>query len=1065
MSTPGKPEDGSNQSWTDEHGRPQAENDAGPPPSPADAESAQAPGWGVAPPPTPPWAATPGPENAAPGASVVPEGGIPAPPPPAWATQPGGTPETPPAVTPPDDSDDEPADRTMIVQRSAQPAGDQTQVVQHQPAQPVGDATQVVQQPVGDATQVVQHQPAQPVGDQTHVVQRPPVGPAPETVVQQSAQPAPETVVQPFSPPPPVAQPWEIPPPGAGAPPSPPAPAPYAQPEATMADQVHRPFSPPPQDMNPWETGPPAQQAAQPLPGPQGLYAPPAPQGPHAPHGAGFQQPGGPPPAEPWLVEGAQRRKRTFPTKLILVVAGGLVVVVGAAAGVYALVASGGDSSDKVPVSQLADDLFAAGQGGSDGLDQSINAVASAQGMAIAVGSETGGLNPRPRFLVSTDNGQNWQVATVTAKDGAPATGNGPDAVFGVPGAWVALASSNSAENVWTSKDGRAWTQLGAAAGVFVAGDKIEQITRSAAGFIAVGHRQQGSKTLPLLWRSADGATWRRVAGGQLRLPTDGGAVGPLRYAVSAGGDALIAGTVVKSKSTVAGLWRSSDGGQTWRPIATPTQKGAFGDLHLAANGSGFLALRKGKEGSQRPGLLFRSANGDNWQAAGQINGSAEPAPLRLAGGDSGFALLSNLPGNRRVLFQSQDGATWGQPVDMGAATNGSAVGLATVGGVTLVGESVRQSDLNSQLQTVAAGQRPTPVDLAKVPGAVSVERAVLDLHTAAGKTIAVGSTNGRAAVWTTADGVAWTRAETKGLGTNSKQRLTKVTHGTQGWLAIGTEGGRPLIATSADGASWRRVDPSAFAPQNGRTVTLTGVTSGPKGHVIVGRDDSGTRASSALAWHSTDMGIWTPAKPAGLVFRANVSRAMANVTATPTGYVAVGSTSTRGAAAPANSRPGVWVSTDGLTWTEKAVTLPAKSAHLIHVAARGNLIVASGEGVMPQNRAITVVSTDGGNTWRGAALPFTADKGASYLRAQTVTSKGFTLVGSMGSWQNANTVQWTSADGQSWQPSTPEGEGLSGPGRQQILALAPQGDGLLGVGVTTEGKADQITLWRIAGG
>ncbi|MFC0037039.1 hypothetical protein [Actinomadura rayongensis] len=844
---------------------------------------------------------------------------------------------------------------------------------------------------------------------------------------------------RPFSPPPAVQQPWETtpPPPGPGSLHRRQPPAPRAEPEAG-----HRPFAPPPAVQQPWETGP-----------------------RQSPSGGGAGVP--PQVVEPWIVEARKnkaKRRRDFPMKPVIAGVIALVVVGGGGYGVYALMSGGDDGPGNGDPSSFADALFAVDRAApSDGLDQSINAASAAGGTVVVAGSQTGALSPRPKFLFSADQGRTWHVAKVRMKDGGPALGRGPDAVFGAAGGWVALGAGNATENVWTSADGQTWTQTAAKPGVFTAGDVIEQVTRAGRGYIAVGHRSFGKSDAPILWRSPDGANWQRVTGRAIGMKTGKDALGALRYAVATGRTILVSGTVVKRKSTVAGVWSSTDGGRTWQALGAPTASGAFGDLHLAANRSGFLAVRRGKSGSARPGIAFRSGDGRKWEQAGTIEAGSGIEPLRLAGDDSGFALLAATADGREVAFQSADGSAWGQGADLGTGPQRKLNAVTVAGGAVVIGGSSRQTDQDYQL-LVGSGGQVTPVDLRRVPGAVVTERSVVDVASADGRLVAVGSTNGRAAVWTSSDGTSWKRAAVPSVAaSNQRQRLLKVAHGSRGWLAIGTDGRRPLLATSADGTSWQWQDPSAFAPHGGRSVTLAGVAAGPKGYLIVGRDALGDRESSAVAWFSADLRSWQPARQDGLAAEHGTSREMTAVAATPTGFAAVGASSTKGVPATHPARPAIWVSNDGLAWTEKEAVGPTgvQNIRLTHIVAAGRVFVAGGEGQAPGDRAVAVASSDAGNTWRGGTLPTPTGNAASFLGAAAARNGTITLVGMFGSWHDGDTIRWTSQDGQAWQPTVPQGPGLSGEGRQQIGALTASGGGLLGVGISTGGDGDQLTLWR----
>jgi hypothetical protein len=330
---------------------------------------------------------------------------------------------------------------------------------------------------------------------------------------------------------------------------------------------------------------------------------------------------------------------------------------------------------------------------------------------------------------------------------------------------------------------------------------------------------------------------------------------------------------------------------------------------------------------------------------------------------------------------------------------------------------------------------------------------------------VAVGGSNGDGAIWTSTNGLAWRRAQGAGpaLTGPGRQRLLGVTTGGAGWLAVGfdrTASRRPLVVTSADGAAWRRLDgDAAFQPTGANPMVTYGVAAGRQGYVIVGDDGFG-----AGTWYSTDLKSWARGIPGGrdnLAGTAPARRFMRNVVATKSGFVAVGGvTDPKIPSEMPSRRPTIWTSPDGRKWSLQRLPLPAgiQEGWLSQVAARGDLVVAAGTfAAFNGTKAFEYVSPDGGRTWQQVRLP-TGTSEESSVTAVTATSKGFVVAGGVGRPRDA--VLWAGRDGKDWKAQRLRGPVMSGPGDQALMGLTTLGGDLLGVGSTTNGQGDELTLW-----
>jgi hypothetical protein len=174
---------------------------------------------------------------------------------------------------------------------------------------------------------------------------------------------------------------------------------------------------------------------------------------------------------------------------------------------------------------------------------------------------------------------------------------------------------------------------------------------------------------------------------------------------------------------------------------------------------------------------------------------------------------------------------------------------------------------------------------------------------------------DGDAAVWTSVDGFTWSRVphDEMVFGGVDSQVIQDVTVGGPGLVAVGMDGGRgpwdnnpgsnAAVWTSVDGVTWSRVlDDDAVFSSGGIQVMLSVATGGP-GLVAVGADLGPPEHRRTPVWTSPDGTRWTRV-PDDVTVRG----ALESVTAGGPGLVAVGSDPTEGNA--------VWTSVDGIIWS-----------------------------------------------------------------------------------------------------------------------------------------------------
>ncbi|MGC4954550.1 hypothetical protein ACLQ2P_15160 [Actinomadura citrea] len=886
---------------------------------------------------------------------------------------------------------------------------------------------------------------------------RAPHPPAPQFPAQQPPAPQPFASQSP-APPPPASEPFPY---AQEIPDTPRAPAsepfPYAQ------EVPGRSPHPAPQQF-PWAqeipgAGAPAGHAPVPASSPV----------PGAPLGAGLPPSAPPPPQmeEPWRKPDKPKRKGGG-KKLLFGVVGGVAAAALVAGGAYILLGTGDGSDGSGEGAKLAGAVFPADPAArSDGRDQELTGVAAAGSTVVAVGGEADPGNYRGVFLVSSDGGRTFQTAKVEGEDGGePGATEVPRLVAGGRGGWIAIGSRPGGGVVWTSEDGTSWKRRPDAAGdVFGPGNRVTSVIRTDKGFLAIGeHSRKGdfSDSVPATWLSSDGGGWDALTGEQVGIAIRGKVV--LEQAASSRGAVLLesAHTPKAGASSFRRAWRSTDGGRTWAPAKIPAPKGTHG-LAVGGGEAGLVAVREIGSGKSAYGQVYTSSDAADWKKAGKLKSSGYQQVQQLLPTETGYAAIVRRERDL-LVSRSANGASWQDAGTLTEASGRTLLGAASGGGQTvLVGRDPGNGDLNALLAVRDQHGAEVPVDPFKIHGAFRKDQAVTAVAAKGAQAVAVGSTGGDAAIWTSADGAAWNRARfAGGISRPALQRLTSVTSGGAGWLAVGDSGGAPrspLVLTSADGAIWKPVDNDpVFGSKGPQGLATYGAASGPSGYVVVG-DDGG----SGAIWYSPDLRTWQRGSGLGrsdLTAVPNGNRWVRSAAGGRFGFVAVGGLldpKARGA-----RRPAVWTSPDGTKWRLQQLQLPSgmDQGSFTQIAAKGDVLVATGDASGSSGTAVLgYVSADGGKTWRETKLPEPGADGPVQVTALTATPKGFTVAGTSGGADTSDVVSWTSADGASWEAQVPGGV-LAGAGRQEVTGLVPFKDAVLGVGRTVARAGEQPLLW-----
>jgi len=242
---------------------------------------------------------------------------------------------------------------------------------------------------------------------------------------------------------------------------------------------------------------------------------------------------------------------------------------------------------------------------------------------------------------------------------------------------------------------------------------------------------------------------------------------------------------------------------------------------------------------------------------------------------------------------------------------------------------------------------------------------------------LAVGSEyNGAdndAVVWSSPDGVAWSRVPDPGgvFGGPGWQGMHAATAGGPGWVAVGHddsgEDWNAAVWTSPDGLAWTRVphDEALFGGQNDQE--MFGVAAAGPGLVAVGVDDE-----SPAAWVSADGLVWQKVPSDRFSSSpefADADKVLRSVTAGGPGLVAVGSIGFYSEATDGDDLDAaVWVSSDGLTWvlvSEDAATFGGPGTQeMSAVTAGGSGFAAVGWDYSAGDAEAAVWTSPDGTNW-----------------------------------------------------------------------------------------------------
>ncbi|WP_431895910.1 hypothetical protein [Nonomuraea sp. bgisy101] len=390
-----------------------------------------------------------------------------------------------------------------------------------------------------------------------------------------------------------------------------------------------------------------------------------------------------------------------------------------------------------------------------------------------------------------------------------------------------------------------------------------------------------------------------------------------------------------------------------------------------------------------RPLFLYSPDSGATWQLA-NVTGSTTTTVQRVVGTNGAWlAFGQDGVGDERGLWTSADGSTW-------AAVEQSGL------------QAFRKGDLIRDVARTASG------------------------FVAVGRTVLQDGTAGPVA-WHSADGRAWTRVDSRDIGTPDKVGEFKTVVAREDQvvvLAQPAQGGGSVVMRSTDGGrTWVRTATRLpdIAPRQGALAVL------PQRFVLIPTRHREPRG---------DVQVYC--SPTGAEW--NRCGAIGGLDAQSTGVNAV-VTHAGGLAAVSQSGLDsytVYTSADAAKWTKRADlgSMPGATVRGLTLADSGTLVVGGDQAAADvDNQLVLMTAKDGG---QAAKVPLADIRGLTRVARQTARVAAadgrFVAVGSAsgdaGIWTSTNAVDWKSVT-------------LGAPRQQELTDLAHGRKGWLAVGTT----------------
>lgn len=259
------------------------------------------------------------------------------------------------------------------------------------------------------------------------------------------------------------------------------------------------------------------------------------------------------------------------------------------------------------------------------------------------------------REAEATSVGRPTDVAWRQEKLPKAARGLAANDVIATPNGFLAVGggtpdtSKPPRARIWRSDSGRSWESVPLDGRARVG--MIEAVAALRSGYVAVGWKVCCT-VRSYVWRSADGVTWNR-------LPNSTIFKGALMRDVATMGNAAFAvGCVAQFHCLNGRVWRSRNGGRTWKIISDP----AFIPESVVATDRGLLAVGATSGFDDAEPVMATSADGVTWQ----IGSPMPPLGSYYAAGPRyqrwlaiGGTQTADRDVGRAILRRSRHDATW----------------------------------------------------------------------------------------------------------------------------------------------------------------------------------------------------------------------------------------------------------------------------------------------------------------------------------------------------------------------------------------------------------------------
>ncbi len=329
--------------------------------------------------------------------------------------------------------------------------------------------------------------------------------------------------------------------------------------------------------------------------------------------------------------------------------------------------------------------------------------------------------------------------------------------------------------------------------------DRMWSVTVGGPGFVAVGAANDERDADAAVWVSEDGITWSSLVA----------AVEPESQwmeSIALGGPGLVAVGVDFNAAPVAvgAVWTSEEDGMSWSKV---TVQPATSWIHdVTAGGPGLVAVGAAPEGPGCGGGVWTSVDGITWNLTSHDREMLCGITSVTAGGP-GLVAVGEW-GSSAVVWTSPDGFTWTRVPHDEAVFGG--VGLQSMSDVVAAGPGlVAVGSEGFHVQGDMGGTRaavwtsPDGFTWTRVPhdsdifgGEAGDERSMHTVASVDGQLLAIG--DGEAAgivVWTSVDGVTWTRSAIPGDGT-----MHSVAVFDSGLIAVGEQDGAAAVWLATEG-------------------------------------------------------------------------------------------------------------------------------------------------------------------------------------------------------------------------------------------------------------------------